>query len=69
MKNLLHIKSISSGILKGFGAWSKDGLNADLVELADGRILCINDEIIILYKDMDDFTAGDPWAKRPHILL
>lgn len=63
MDDLSHIKSVTS--------WdSGGGIEVDLVELADGRVLGITDESIVLYKDMEDTTgAGDPSEKRPQIYL
>lgn len=61
--SLAHIKSVTS--------WdSGGGIEVDLVELADGRVLGITDEVVVLYKNMDEATgASDPSEKRPEIYL
>ncbi len=56
--------------IKSVSSWdSGGGMELDLVELQDGQILAISEEVIILYKDMDDLTAGDATAERPTIYL
>lgn len=56
--------------IKGVSTWdSGGGIELDLIELVDGRVLCISDEAVVLYKNMDDLEAGDASAKRPHINL
>jgi hypothetical protein len=60
--NLEYIKNIST--------WdSGGGVTLDLIELKDGRILAISDEIIILYRDQEDLMSGDPSADRPTLYL
>jgi hypothetical protein len=41
----------------------------DLIELKDGRVLAISDEIIVLYKSMEDVVTGDASEERPSIFL
>lgn len=56
--------------IKSVSTWdSGGGIELDLIELADGRVLCISDEAIVLYKDMEDLETGDAGAERPHINL
>lgn len=56
--------------IKGITTWdSGGGIELDLIELVDGRVLCVSDEAVVLYKDMDDLEAGDAGVKRPHIDL
>lgn len=56
-----HIRSISS--------WdSGGGMSVDLVELADGRVLAVTDESVVLYESMGDLEAGEA-KNRPVIYL
>jgi hypothetical protein len=41
----------------------------DLIELRDGRVLAISDEVIVLYRNMEDLTTGDAKEERPSLLL
>ena len=47
---------------------SGGGIDMALVELQEGRVLAISEEVIILYQDMDDLTGRDAAAERPAIL-
>ncbi len=56
--------------IKSVSTWdSGGGIELDIVELADGRVLGISDEAVILYESMDDLEAGDASANRPFITL
>lgn len=44
------------------------GCMVDFVHLADGRVLGINDECVVLYKSMDDFWDASP-ENKPTIEL
>jgi hypothetical protein len=62
MDDLTYVKNISS--------WdSGGGLMVDLIELRDGRVLGITDEVVILYGGMEDVISGDANARRPSIML
>ncbi len=59
---LEHIKEVSS--------WDSGGdVILDLVELKDGRVLAIGDEVVILYKNMEDLMTGDASDERPLLVL
>ena len=56
--------------IKSVSTWdSGAGIELDIVELADGRVLGISDEVVILYKSMEDLEMGDASVNRPSILL
>lgn len=56
--------------IKSVSTWdSGGGIELDLIELTDGRVLCVSDEAVVLYKDMDDLEAGNASTGRPHIDL
>lgn len=56
--------------IKETSSWeSGGGITLDIVELKDGRILAISDEVVILYSDMDDLMGGEPSETRPSIVL
>lgn len=62
--------NIRTNRIKGASTWdSGGGVELDLIELTDGRVLCVSDEAVVLYKDMEDLEAGDPSVSRPHIDL
>ncbi len=62
MDELSYVKSVSS--------WdSGGGVMVDLIELKDGRVLGISDEVLILYKNMEDLVSGGGDAKRSFIAL
>lgn len=44
------------------------GIKVDLVALSDGQILASTDEVIILYRNLEDLQEGEP-HNRPTILL
>jgi hypothetical protein len=48
---------------------SGGGALIDIVELADGRVIGITEDAIVLYANIDDLTEGDQAAERPHIYL
>lgn len=59
---LEHIEKISS--------WDSGGdVILDPIELKDGRVLAVGDEIVVLYKDMEDVMIGDASEERPSIIL
>lgn len=61
---------IKTDRIKNVSTWdSGGGIELELIELADGRVLCISDEVVVLYKDMEDLVAGDAAVIRPHIDL
>ena len=54
--------------IKGITTWdSGGGIELDLIELVDGRVLCVSDEAVVLYKDMDDLGATQ--ASNVHISI
>lgn len=56
-KNNPYVKNVST--------WdSGGGVTLGLVELDDGSVLGISDEVIILYANMDDVMGGEPSAER-----
>ena len=56
--------------IKELSTWdSGGGVTLDLIELKDGRVLAINDEVVVLYKDMEDLMAGEAPVKRPSLIL
>lgn len=56
--------------IKSVSTWnSGGGIELDLIELADGKVLGISDEVVILYASMEDLETGDASAKRPCIYL
>lgn len=62
--------NVETDRIKGITTWdSGGGVELDLIELADGRVLCVSDEAVVLYKSMDDLEAGDAGIERPHIDL
>lgn len=62
--------NIETDRIKRVSTWdSGGGIELDLIELADGRILCISDEAVVLYKDTEDLEAGNASISRPHIDL
>ena len=61
-QDFAYIKSIST--------WNSGGdIEINVIELKDGRVLGITEEVVILYKDMEDLEEGDPSEKRPTIIL
>lgn len=61
---------IKTDRIESVSTWdSGGGIELDLIELVDGRVLCISDETVVLYRDMEDLEAGDASAKRPRIDL
>jgi len=60
--DLEHVRNVSS--------WdSGGGVVLDLIELKDGRVLGISDEVVILYKNMEDLMTGAASALRPMLPL
>lgn len=56
--------------IRSVSSWnSGGGIELDLIELADGSVLAISDESAVLYRNMDDLTAGDAATPRPRIDL
>lgn len=57
-------------VIAKVSSWdSGGGVLIDLVELNDGRILGITEEIMILYDNMEDIVSGDPMKERPTLYL
>ncbi|MDB5924982.1 MAG: hypothetical protein JWN13_3918 [Betaproteobacteria bacterium] len=48
------------------GRWKRFGV--DIVELNNGTVLAINEEVIKLYANMEDLIDGDPHKGRPTIV-
>lgn len=62
IENQINITNVST--------WDSGGdMELDLVELADGKILTISDEAIVLYDSMEDLMTGDASKERPTIFL
>lgn len=56
--------------IKDVSTWdSGGGITLGIVELKDGRILAISEDVIVLYESMEELASGDSAAKRPQILL
>lgn len=62
--------TIETARIKSVHTWdSGGGIELDIVELSDGRVLGISDEAVILYDNMEDLASGNASAKRPCIFL
>ena len=62
IEDLTNIRNVTS--------WdSGGGILLDLIELRDGRVLAISEDVIVLYGDMDDLVSGDASKYRPSIPL
>lgn len=62
--------NIETDRIKSVATWdSGGGIEIDIIELNDGRVLGISDEAVILYENMEDLVSGDASAKRPCIFL
>ncbi|MDB4517058.1 hypothetical protein N9089_05605 [Crocinitomicaceae bacterium] len=59
--NLVYINSVSTRDSSG-------GLELDVIELRDGRVLAISDEVVVLYSGMDDLVEGNPVTREPIFL-
>lgn len=56
--------------IKSISTWdSGGGIELDVVEMADGRVLAISDEAVILYENMGDLESGDASVNRQTIFL
>lgn len=56
--------------IKNVSEWdSGGGIVIDVIELKDGRVLGITEGVVVLYKNMDDLTEGNPSENRPTIYL
>ena len=56
--------------IKDVSTWdSGGGIALDLIELKDGRVLAVSDEVVILYRDKEDLVTGDTAADRPVLHL
>jgi len=54
--------------IKNVTTWdSGGGMELDVIELEDGQILAISEDVIVLYDDIDDLESGDSSKKRPSI--
>ena len=61
---------IETDRIKSVSTWGSGGnIELDLIELTDGRVLCVSDEAVVLYKDIEDLETGNASATRPHIDL
>ncbi|MBI3440885.1 MAG: hypothetical protein HY052_03625 [Proteobacteria bacterium] len=61
---------VETGRIKSVSTWdSGGGIEIDVIELADGRVLGLTDEVIILYESIDDLQSGDVSVNRPCIFL
>lgn len=55
--------------IKGVSSWdSGGGMEIDIIELADGRVLGISEDAVILYESMEDLESGDA-EMRPMLPL
>jgi hypothetical protein len=55
--------------VKEFGTWdSGGGQELDLLTLQDGRVICISEDAVVLYSDMNDLESNEAKA-RPTIYL
>lgn len=41
----------------------------DVIELKDGRVIGITEDVLVIYANMEDLTNGDSSLERPHIYL
>ncbi len=48
---------------------SGGGIILDIVELKDGRVLAISDELVMLYDNIEDLETGDASKERPQLFL
>lgn len=56
--------------VKSVFTWdSGGGVEVDLIELNDGKILMISNEAVCIYKNMEDAESGNPIESKPFILL
>jgi|APLak6261658528_1056013.scaffolds.fasta_scaffold65019_2 hypothetical protein len=56
--------------IKSVSTWdSGGGITIGLLELQDGRVIGISEDVIILYKSMDAALAGEPIEDAPFIPL
>lgn len=56
--------------IKSVSTWnSGGGIDIGLIELQDGRVIGISEDVINLYKSMDDAFAGEPIENAPFIPL
>ena len=76
LSNLVSLKEgwlfgedMEPAIVRDVSCWeSGGGVVLDLVTLKDGRVLAISDEVVILYRDINDLQANQP-RERPTLLL
>lgn len=62
IENQINITNVST--------WDSGGdVELDLVELADGKVLAISDEAVVLYDSMEDLQTGEADKERPTIFL
>ena len=55
--SLVYINSVST--------WDSGGeIKLDVIELKDGRVLAVSDEVVVLYNDMDDLVVGEPRTRE-----
>ena len=55
--------------IKQISSWdSGGGIELDIVELADGKVLAISEEAVVLYDNMDDLESGEG-KERPTLYL
>ena len=46
--------------IKQISSWdSGGGIELDIVELADGKVLAISEEAVVLYDSLDDLESGE----------
>jgi hypothetical protein len=56
--------------IKSVSTWnSGGGIAIGLVELQDGRVIGISEDVISLYNSMDDVFTGEPIEDAPFIPL
>jgi hypothetical protein len=61
---------VEAKYIRGVTSWDSDGsITIDIVELADGRVLGITDDSVLLYRDMLALESGEAETDAGAILL
>jgi hypothetical protein len=61
---------VKAEYIRSISTWdSGGGINIDVIELTDGRVLGITDESVVLYKNMESLEEGETDAQAKTIIL
>lgn len=61
---------VEAEYIRGFTSWdSGGGITIDIVELADGRVLGVTDDSVLLYRDMAALENGEVMTDAGAIVL